>query len=202
VKGAVARGTVNRLRAPLAAMLLLVSSTALADEPHARTLFREGEVAFATGHYAEAVKLFEAAYGESHKPAFLWNIASAHRAQFQVDGDVAHLRMASSVYHNYQSLVSDEGERAEAEKRIRALEEEIARVEAARKLAEPVKPAPPATAPTLVAPAPAPAEGHGLRFALLGGAAALVVAAAAIVLAVVLSAPSYPTATFGVVKEN
>ena len=151
-------------RAALVATLLAVAVAAVAPprvvlagdaKERSKQLYKRGENAFAMGDYAHAAGYFEEAYELSQRPQLLWNVAAAHRAWFDLDHDVAHLRRARTIYQNYASLIGDAGERDEAQREIARLDEQMASLER-RPAAPPAAPPPaPAPAPPL-APAPAP----------------------------------------------
>ena len=92
--------------------LLLLATVALAtpasagDPGKGKELYEKGRAAYASGNYAEAIRLFEECYAVSNRASLLFNVASAHRKQFEVDHDVTHLRRARIVYENYASVAT------------------------------------------------------------------------------------------------
>lgn len=141
---------------------LVAPATAVADDvARSKALYKKGENAFAMGDYAHAADWFEQAYNLSQRPQLLWNVAAAHRAWFDLDHDVGHLRRARSVYQNYASLIEVAREREEAQREIARLDEQIAQAErSAPGRAAPLPSAPPPSpklTPQTAAPAPAQA---------------------------------------------
>jgi hypothetical protein len=104
--------------------------TALADTRSARTLFKQGEVAFGAGRFAEAARLFEDAYASSHRPELLWNIAQSHRRQYDIDHNMQELRTALSILVNYRQLTWDRKTQDEAQQAIAETTTEIFKAEA------------------------------------------------------------------------
>jgi hypothetical protein len=143
------------LRAALVGWLI-VGGVALAQtdsDEEAKAEFERGRTAFEEGRFSDAAKAFELAYQGSHKPELLWNIAQAHRRQFEVDGDLARLARAREVYRNYAELAATEKERADATREEQATAALIREVEQKR---ETDKLRDAAAHPVVVAPEPAP----------------------------------------------
>lgn len=211
------------LRALVVALALLAPSPrALAADDVARSkaLYKKGENAFAMGDYAHAAEYFEQSYSLSQRPQLLWNVAAAHRAWFDLDHDLAHLRRARSVYVNYASLIDVPRERDEAQREVARLDEQIAALE--KKPAAPAPatpPEPPASAPASPSPpseavspaaaaSPAPASEAGTpihkRWWLWTVVGVVVAggAAAGLVLGLRPSTPEPDGLTAGVVKPT
>jgi tetratricopeptide (TPR) repeat protein len=108
------------LRLAIVAVLCGAAGAARADDAKAREAFERGRVAFTAGQYADAARAFEEAYGETNKPALLWNIAQAHRRQYEVSGDLPSLKRAREVYKNFAELAETEKERADAGREAQA----------------------------------------------------------------------------------
>ncbi len=86
----------------VAVCLLAVPARARGEDPEeAKRHFDKAEVAYRLGRYAEAIEEYEAAYKAMPEPAFLFNVAQAHRQQYQLDKKVDHLHKALQLYNNY-----------------------------------------------------------------------------------------------------
>ena len=90
----------------LAAAAVLCASAAPAraaspQEPAAKQALADGDRNFQLGRYEDAIGAYERAYGLDPQPAFLYNIALAHRRQYDVDGRLDHLLRARELYRNY-----------------------------------------------------------------------------------------------------
>jgi tetratricopeptide (TPR) repeat protein len=132
----------------LALALALPATARGADQPEAaRAAFGEAERLYQLGRFEEAIGAYERAYALDPQPAFLHNIALAHRRQFQIDGKPEHLRRARELYRNYLRVEPSSSRRAAIEKIIDEL--------AARLEKEPAPPPP--LAPRLETPPPPPA---------------------------------------------
>jgi tetratricopeptide (TPR) repeat protein len=138
-----------------------VPARAAPDNADAKAAFVEGERDFQLGKFEAAIGAYERAFGLDPQPAFLFNIALAHRRQYEIDGKLEHLARARELYRNYLKLEPHGGNRAGVEKLIAELTARIdqarARVEAPPPPAAP--PPPPPVAPaerTIAAAAPAP----------------------------------------------
>ncbi|HEY7371872.1 MAG TPA: hypothetical protein VIF57_06805, partial [Polyangia bacterium] len=153
-----------------------------ADNVDAKAAFVEGERDFQLGKFEAAIGAYERAFGLDPQPAFLFNIALAHRRQYEIDGKLEHLARARELYRNYLKLEPRSSNRAGVEKLIAEL---TARIDQARARGEPPPPAAPAPAPPPPAPAPErdvaapPAPTEKLAAAPERPAAALVAAPAA-----------------------
>jgi tetratricopeptide (TPR) repeat protein len=118
------------------------------DTAGAREAFGEAERLHQLGRFEEAITAYERAYALDPQPAFLHNIALAHRRQFEIDGKAEHLRRARELYRNYLRLEPGSPRRAAIE---RVIEELGAKLEK-----EPAAPATVVTPPRVTAPPPAP----------------------------------------------
>ena len=157
------------MRADIVATIAIVAvaasaapgQAAPADNADAKAAFVEGERDFQLGKFEAAIDAYERAFGLDPQPAFLFNIALAHRRQYEIDGKLEHLARARELYRNYLKLEPHGGNRAGVEKLIAEL---TARIDQARARAEPapppIAPTPPPAPPVErnVAAAPAPAE--------------------------------------------
>jgi len=88
-------------------------------ERRARELFEQGEAAYEEGRYDEAIAAFEQAYGLSARPLLLYNIANAQER-------LGLLREALDNLRYYLEDAPDD-ERPVIERRIRGLEDRVAR---------------------------------------------------------------------------
>jgi tetratricopeptide (TPR) repeat protein len=175
----------------LALMLATAASAATAehaDPAAARTAYGEAERLYQLGRFEEAITAYERAFALDQQPAFLFNIALAHRRQFEIDAHPEHLRRARELYRNYLRLEPTTPRRAAIEKLIDDLGARLDREPApASPLAlavtsPPPQPerTPPPLPPAVLAtrPPPPPSQRSTALWWVLGGAA---VAAAAVV---------------------
>ena len=88
------------------------------DVAAAKEHFRNGTKAFDLGHYAEAVKEYEAAYTAKDEPSLLFNIGQAYR----LGGDNPN---AVRSYKSYLRRVPNAPNRAAVETRIEELQKTI-----------------------------------------------------------------------------
>jgi tetratricopeptide (TPR) repeat protein len=165
----------GEVRAATALVLAVVAACAIGagaqaapDNAAAKAAFVEGERSFQLGKFDAAIEAYERAFGIDPQPAFLFNIALAHRRQYEIDGQIDHLARARELYRNYLKLEPQNGNnRPGVEKLIAEL---TAKIDLARGKSEalpqrsppgPVahpaalKPAAPAVAPAPAALAPA-----------------------------------------------
>jgi hypothetical protein len=87
--------------------------------PEARRHFEEGTKAFNLGEFQRAVTEYKAAYNAKPDPVFLYNIAQAYR----LGSDLAN---ALFFYRSFLRNAPETPNRAEVERRIAALEKQIA----------------------------------------------------------------------------
>ncbi len=123
---------------------MLTSAPARADEDateQARQHYAKGKQAFDLGKWDDAIAEFEDAYRLRSDPTFLFNMAQAYRRK----GD---LQRALDLYKNYLIENPTTPKRADIEKRIQTLEEEMKK--------RPAAPAPLAREPSPAAPEPSP----------------------------------------------
>ena len=161
------------------ALLLCLAATApetdeLAD---AREMFQHGSAKFAATDYVGAIELWTQLLAKTpNNPEFdgirldlLYNIAVAHRQQYDLDAEPIHLRKALTLFQRYEAANRD----GSATKLIEEVEAKLAELEA-----EPEsEPPPPSAAP---APVDDPAPAHpvdktlrntGIGLLAAGGAA-------------------------------
>jgi len=96
----------------------------------ARALFNAGAKAYETGKYPAAIQAFEEAYRLSPREGLLFSIAQAHRRQYFVSRDPAHLTAAVEHYQNYLAVATEANRRGEAADALAQLEPLVARLEA------------------------------------------------------------------------
>jgi tetratricopeptide (TPR) repeat protein len=144
-------------------------AAAPAENAAAKAAFVEGERNFQLGKFDVAIEAYERAFGLDPQPAFLFNIALAHRRQYEIDGKLDHLARARELYRNYLKLEPRSPSRAGVENLIVELTEKLEqarrRPEAPAAAAPASPPAPraveltaAAAAPPAPPPAPAPAS--------------------------------------------
>ena len=116
---------------------------------NAKAMFQDGERNFQLGKFEAAIEAYERAFNLDPQPAFIFNIALAHRRQYEIDGKLEHLLRARELYRNYLKLDPDSPNRPGVEKLITELGARIDQARAGR-----VEPPPAAVAS---APPPQPA---------------------------------------------
>lgn len=147
----------------VALVMIALPAPALAGpEAEAKAEYARGVTAFELGQFEKAIVSFEKAYELSHRVPLLWNVAQAHRRQYEADKDLAHLKRAKFCYGNFRAMLEADPKKPGAAKSIadaRREEElvtaQIAEVEARLK-AEATKPDEPVRAPTLAPVAESP----------------------------------------------
>jgi len=122
------------------------------DKAAAKAAFIEGDRSFQLGKFDAAIDAYERAFGLDPQPAFLFNIALAHRRQYEIDGKLDHLARARELYRNYLRLEPQSSRRAGVEKLIGEL---TAKIDEARARPEPAQAPAPVTPVAPVAAAPA-----------------------------------------------
>ena len=80
----------------------------------AREHYQRGTKFYDIGRYDEAIREFEAAYEAKSDPAFIYNLAQAHRL-------AGHNQEALQLYRNYLRYVPSPPNRVDIDDRIRAL---------------------------------------------------------------------------------
>ena len=118
----------------LVVLIVLSAAPAAAQDPsaeaEARSVFDAGQVAFTSGHYADALGYFKRAHELSHRPALLFNIAlCADRLR---DDDAA-----IEAYERYLVEVPLAANRREVNDRLEALHGARTRREAAAHAVQP-----------------------------------------------------------------
>ena len=116
-----------------AALALAVAAPAPAhadDRGDAEALYRVGERAFNAAHYADAADTFEQAYAKLPLPAIAFSLAQAHRLQYFIDNQPAHLKRAVELYHLYIDQQKDGGRIADAATNLGTIEPLLRQLEA------------------------------------------------------------------------
>ena len=81
---------------------LLVSTPCMAEDvEEAKRHFEKAETAYKMGEFKVALRNYEAAYKAWTNPAFLFNMAQAHRQQYALDKKPFHLHKALTLYKTY-----------------------------------------------------------------------------------------------------
>ncbi len=155
------------------AVLVAAAAPATANTPAeaARDHYAAANKAFNLARYDDAIREFEAAYQAVEDPAFIYNLAQAHRL-------AGHLEQAIRFYRNYLRLDPATSMRADIEARIQEMErtlrsqhtQQAAPPSGTMRPAEPLAQPPPTTGTPATAPTrPAP---RALRVAGIALAAA------------------------------
>jgi hypothetical protein len=139
-----------------------VAHAAAPDVDQARAIFNAGAQAYEKADYAAALEAFEAAYRITPRPGILFSMAQAHRRQYAVTQEPAHIVEAVRLYRDYLSKVSQGERRADAVQALVELEPLAARVAAESSAAVPV------AAPTLRTRLMVSVEGDAAQISLDG----------------------------------
>jgi len=110
-------------------LLTLMLAAPVEPTPEAQSLYQEGTTMFDSADYNGAIEKFTAALNlvgnadaDTHtRLMLLFNIASAHERQYEIDEDRAHLRQALTLYERYREFAQtrgDLGEELDIEARI------------------------------------------------------------------------------------
>jgi tetratricopeptide (TPR) repeat protein len=159
------------------------------DERRARAQFDIGRAHFRLGEYDQAIAAFERGYGLAPLPLFLYNIAQAQRLSGRFEAAVEN-------YRKYRDAAPDGPERANADRYIFELTEQLKGLTQSR----PPAAAPVANPAVVAAPPPAPPPHRSRRRLWIGlgvTAAVLVAAGAATGLAIGLTRASAPSTALG-----
>lgn len=84
------------------------------DLERAKDNFKAGATAYAAGDYLAAIQALDAAYQLTPLPAIAFSLGQAHRRQYFVDHDRAHLDRAISLFRQYIELAPSGSRRADA----------------------------------------------------------------------------------------
>lgn len=101
----------------------------------AKRYFETGRQFYEASRFSLAASAFEEAYRLSPKPQVLFSLAQAHRQQYLGERDPARLARAVELFREYVRLVSSGGRRDHALQHLTDLEPQLAKMEAAEKLA-------------------------------------------------------------------
>jgi tetratricopeptide (TPR) repeat protein len=104
------------------------------------------------GRFQDAIREFEAAYELNDDPAYLYNLAQAHRR-------AGNSQKAVELYRTYLRKAPEASDRETVEQRIAALEKDLASAAAQGAATAPVAPPPPIDTPAAGAPPIASAAG-------------------------------------------
>lgn len=85
----------------LVASLLVCAPCLAEDAEEAKRHFKKAETAYKLGEFKTALQHYEAAYKAWTNPAFLFNMAQAHRQQYTLDKKSFHLHKALTLYKTY-----------------------------------------------------------------------------------------------------
>ena len=109
------------LLSALASLSVWAPQALAEDVEEAKRHFSKAETAYNLGNFQTAIQEYEAAYKAMPAPAFLFNIAQAHRQQFNLDKKVFHLQKALTLYKTYLR----ESEKAQNRRTVKTLIEEL-----------------------------------------------------------------------------
>jgi tetratricopeptide (TPR) repeat protein len=124
------RSTPSSAGASLLVAVLLAAAPAWAgDVEEAKLHFERAQTAYKLGQYAEAIQDYEAAYRAMPDPAFLFNIAQAHRQQYRLDKKGFHLHKALSLYKSYLREMPEANNRNTVQKLIEELQSLVTTLE-------------------------------------------------------------------------
>ena len=147
------------IAAAVAVIACATSAGAAPPRENAKAIFQDGERNFQLGKFDVAIEAYERAFNLDPQPAFIFNIALAHRRQYEIDGKLEHLLRARELYRNYLKLDPDSPNRPGVEKLITELGARIDQARAGRVEPPPAAvasapPPPPAASLPAVAPPP------------------------------------------------
>jgi hypothetical protein len=158
------------LRAAVVLGLLALSGSAAAQPREniekAKGYFYAGEQAYRIGQYRTAISAYEEAYRLYPVPAFLFNTAQAHRKQYDLDGDLAQLKLAKDLYERFLREDPTSRNQARAQELLAEVEASIGK-HVPR--AAPSAPAPPDTQAILTSTPPGAEVALDTRDFSLGG---------------------------------
>lgn len=124
----------------LALALCLAAPAAAEDRAAAEQFFRLGAEAYKSGKFDVAVTSFDSAYENLKAPEIAFSAAQAHRLQYQVDREPAHLTRALELYRAYVEGAPSGAKRKDALVYIERLEEALKKVDPAQLARAPQKP--------------------------------------------------------------
>ena len=96
----------------------------------AEQLFRIGASAYKANRFDAAANSFDRAYELYKAPEIAFSAAQAHRLQYQVDRDPAHVKRAIELFEAYVTAVQTGGKRRDALAHLERLRDVIGRLEA------------------------------------------------------------------------
>lgn len=122
----------------LLTLMLAGGAPAVQEDPldEAAQLYQQGTIHFDSADYTSAIELFTKALGivvaangdDQVRLTLLYNIASAHEKQFEIDKDTSHLRQALDLYRRYRDFAREGGtidDIFDVEDRIAKLEKRV-----------------------------------------------------------------------------
>ena len=146
--------------------LLLLALPAHAGKAQAEAHYKKGTAFYYLGQFDAAIAEFEAGYTEDPRPAFLYNLAQAHRK-------AGRPAQALDFYRKYLDLEPRSARRHEVMGRVAELERELAAAEAAPPGRATQRPTAPASPPPHLLPSKAspstPSAGEVPAAALAAG---------------------------------
>jgi hypothetical protein len=120
--------------------LCLAAPAAAEDRAAAEQLFRLGAEAYKSGKFDVAVTSFDSAYENLKAPEIAFSAAQAHRLQYQVDREPAHLTRALELYRAYVEGAPNGAKRKDALVYIERLEEALQKINPDQLARPPQKP--------------------------------------------------------------
>lgn len=112
----------RRVRACVAALLLLCPSLALADDDQGAKLFEAGQQAYKLGDFKTAIDAFEQAFKIEARSGLLFSIGQAHRRQYAIDRRPGHVAVAIKHFRDYLSAAPSGARRSDATEALAQLE--------------------------------------------------------------------------------
>jgi tetratricopeptide (TPR) repeat protein len=113
----------------------------------AQASFDQAQVLYLQGKFDEAAEGFKQAYEARPFPTFLFNIAVAFQTKGKNGNDVAAYEKAIEYYRRYLTEDPQAPDKAKVEKRIKTIEDEVARLKAVPATPDQATPPPPPPAP-------------------------------------------------------
>lgn len=109
----------SRLLAAVLGLAIILGSALASAQQDPRALFREGQVAYETGDYATAARLWEEAYALDARPALQYNLAQAYER-------LGELARAADAYRRFiENAPPDSAEVPTARARLVSLEQRL-----------------------------------------------------------------------------
>jgi hypothetical protein len=115
----------------LSAALSVTTASAEDATAQAKVLFNAGAQAYEAGQFPAAIQAFGEAYRLSPRPGILFSMAQAHKKQYFVDRQPAHVREAVRLYREYIAKVEQGGRRGDAVQALAELDPIVEKLGAA-----------------------------------------------------------------------